>query len=104
MEAVRGDQSAIQNIDRICFSKDGLLRTEFENLYRALFRNSDLHVTAVRVIASKSKGLTRSEILEQTRLPDSGATTKLLDELEKAASLDGILRSSGKREKVCTNW
>ncbi|MCB0609111.1 MAG: AAA family ATPase [Lewinella sp.] len=97
LEAVRGDQSAIQNIDRICFSKDGLLRTEFENLYRALFRNSDLHVTAVRAIASKSKGLTRSEILEQTRLPDSGATTKLLDELEKS----GFIRrySPFKRQK-----
>lgn len=84
LETVRGDQSATQNIERICFSTDGLLRSEFENLYRALFKNSERHIAIVRTIATKSKGLTRSEILEQTKLPDSGASTRLLDELEKS--------------------
>ncbi len=84
LEAVKSDQSAAQNIDRICFAKDGLLRTEFENLYRALFRNADRHIAIVRAIATKSMGLTRTEILEYTQLPDSGASSKLLDELEKS--------------------
>ena len=53
LEAVKGDQSAAQNIERICFAKDGLLRTEFENLYRALFKNFGRHLTIVRAIATK---------------------------------------------------
>ncbi len=84
LEAVKGNQSAAQNIERICFASDGLLYTEFENLYQALFKNSDRHVAIVRAIATKSKGLTRKEIIELTQLSDSGATTKLLDELEKS--------------------
>lgn len=84
LEAVRGNQSAAQNIERICFARDGLLRTEFDNLYRALFKNSDKHLAVVRAIAKKSKGLTRKEIIASTKLPESGVTTKILDELEKS--------------------
>ncbi len=84
LEAVKAGQSAAQNIERICFAKDGLLRTEFDNLYRALFKNADRHIAIVRAIASKTMGLTRTEILEQAQLPDSGASSKLLDELEKS--------------------
>ncbi|HRF41037.1 MAG TPA: hypothetical protein PK198_19735, partial [Saprospiraceae bacterium] len=84
LEAVRGDQSAAQNIERMCFASDGMLRNEFDNLYRALFKNSERHVAVVRAIATKSKGMTRSEILETAKLPDSGASTRLLDELEKS--------------------
>ena len=84
LEAVRGNQSAAQNIERICFARDGLLRTEFDNLYRALFKNSDKHLSVVRAIATKSKGLTRKEIIALTKLPESGVTTKILDELEKS--------------------
>ena len=84
LEAVRGEQSAAQNIERMCFASDGMLRNEFDNLYRALFKNSERHVAVVRAIATKSKGMTRSEILETAKLPDSGASTRLLDELEKS--------------------
>ena len=84
LEAVKGDQSAAQNIERMCFASDGLLRNEFDNLYRALFKNSERHVAVVRAIARKSKGMTRIEILKTTKLPDSGASTRLLDELEKS--------------------
>jgi AAA+ ATPase superfamily predicted ATPase len=84
LEAIRGNQSAAQNIEHICFSQDGLLRSEFENLYRALFKNSDKHLAVVRAIATKSKGLTRKEIIKLSQLPESGISTKVLDELEKS--------------------
>ncbi len=34
-------QSAAQNINRLCFTPDGILRTEFDNLYRSLFNNAN---------------------------------------------------------------
>ncbi len=97
LEAVNGGQSATQNIERMCFAPDGLLRTEFSNLYHALFKNSYRHVAIVRTIATRAKGMTRTEILELTKLPDSGASTRLLDELEKS----GFIRkySPFKRQK-----
>lgn len=84
LQAVKGNQSAAQNIERICFANDGLLRTEFKNLYRALFKNHEQHLTIVRAIATKTKGLTRKELIELTKLPDNGTTSNLLDELEKS--------------------
>ena len=84
LEAVKGNQSAAQNIERICFAADGLLRNEFDNLYHALFKNSEKHISIVRAIATKTKGLTRLEIIENTKLPNNGTTTRLLDELEKS--------------------
>jgi uncharacterized protein len=38
----------------------------------------------VEAIASKAKGLSRDEIISATGLPNSGNTTKLLQELEES--------------------
>ena len=84
LEAIKGNESVVQNIERICFASDGLLRGEFDNLYRALFKNSEKHVGIVRAIATKTKGLTRKEIIGVTKLNDNGNTTKILEELEKS--------------------
>lgn len=82
LEAIGGGKSPMQNIEEICFAKDGLLRTEFENLFRALFSNSEKHTAIVKAIATKAKGLTRSEIIELTKLSVGSGTTRVLNELE----------------------
>lgn len=82
LEAVEGGKSPMQNIEEICFSKDGLLRTEFDNLFRALFSDAEKHTAVVRAIATKSKGLTRNEIIELTNLSIGSSTTRVLEELE----------------------
>ncbi len=84
LQAFSGAESPVQNIERICFSPDGLLRLEFESLYKALFSKQERHIAIVRTIATKAKGLTREEIIKISKLPDAGSTTKLLDELEKS--------------------
>jgi hypothetical protein len=38
LEQVDVTQSAAQNINRLCFEKDGMLRSEFDNLYQSLFK------------------------------------------------------------------
>jgi len=43
LKEIKAGKSAIQNIDDLCFSEDGLLADEFTNLYPALFENSDNH-------------------------------------------------------------
>ncbi len=84
LEAVSGQKSAAQNIEDICFASDGLLRTEFNNLFHALFSKAERHITIVRAIATRATGLTRKEIVALSGLPEGGATTRLLDELEKS--------------------
>jgi len=79
-----GGLSAMQNIENLCFTQDGPLRNEFNNLFPALFSNSERHIAIVEAIAAKNKGLTRKEIIEATRLPGNGSTSKLLMELEES--------------------
>lgn len=74
--------SVAQNVDSLFFSKNAELAYEFENLYKALFRHSEMHVQVVTALAQKSMGLTRDELLKITGIQSSGNFTAVLDELE----------------------
>ena len=78
-----------QNVDALCFAEDGALRGEFDELYAALYKNSEKYVKIVTALSSKTKGLTRDEIIDATGLTSGGGMTQLLDELE----LCGFIRS-----------
>lgn len=75
--------SLAQNIDRLCFSKNGALQEEFSSLYASLFKHSDNHIKVVESLSKKTKGLTRTEIITTTKLSDGGALSKTLEELEQ---------------------
>ncbi len=81
LKTIQSGESAAQVIDRLCFTKDGGLIDEFQNLYRALFDNADKHICIVKALAEKPMGLTRTEILEACDLSSGGGVTKLLEEL-----------------------
>ena len=74
--------SLAQNVDKLFFSKNAPLKEEFNDLYKALFKNASPHIAVVTALATKSKGLVRKEILEQTGLADNGAFSTVLEELE----------------------
>jgi AAA+ ATPase superfamily predicted ATPase len=84
LEAIERDKSALQNINEICFSETGLLRNEFSRLYPALFDNADNHIAVIRALAKKRKGLSRSEIINEAKVPNGSSTTKVLEELEQS--------------------
>jgi len=75
-------KSAIQLIDAVCFSKNGLLKTEYDELYHSLFKNAKNHIKIVEALASKPQGLTKSELSKITKLPLSGSLLRPLEELE----------------------
>jgi uncharacterized protein len=77
-------ESPAQIIDRLCFSKDGLLKNEFNNLYTALFANAQNHELVIRTLANKGKGLTRKEIIAECGFTSGGTTSKILDELQES--------------------
>ena len=81
---VLASESAIQNINRICFTENGVLRKEFSNLFSSLFYNPEKHLLIVNALATKAKGLTREDILTITKLPNAGSSTKILEELEES--------------------
>lgn len=76
-------ESVAQNIDRLCFSPDGELKGEFENLYHSLFKKAGDHIAIVTALAKKGKGLTRKQLLDATKLNNNQKFTTTMDELEK---------------------
>ncbi|TGV04709.1 AAA family ATPase [Flavivirga rizhaonensis] len=81
LEHISKGKSAAHNIQEMCFSKDGILNTEFENLYPALFDNAGNHIKIIKALASKSRGLERQEILKITGMSDGGWFSNILNEL-----------------------
>jgi AAA+ ATPase superfamily predicted ATPase len=74
--------SLAQNVDRLCFSKNGALRDEFSSLYASLFKHAENHIKVVKTLGKKIKGMTRDEIIQASRLQGGGLTT-VLEELEQ---------------------
>ncbi len=90
--------SASQNINRLCFQRDGLLIEEFRDLYISLFNKAEKHLSVIETLSKKAKGLTRSEIIDDTKLPNAGSTTRILNELEESGFIRKYI-SFGKKEK-----
>ncbi|MEO6632994.1 MAG: ATP-binding protein, partial [Mucilaginibacter sp.] len=84
LKEIEPGHSAAQVIDKLCFTKDGLLNDEFKNLYYSLFDSAENHIEIIRALAQKGKGLTRTEIIETCKLTSGGYTTQLLDELKES--------------------
>ena len=91
LKSIEPGQSAAQNIDRLCFTKDGVLQSEFKNLYQSLFDNAQHHIAVIRALAKKTKGLTRNEIIEACDLSSGGTTTRLLEELEESGFITSYI-------------
>ena len=74
--------SLAQNVDKLCFAKNGELRDEFSILYASLFKKPGNHELVVKTLAKKKMGMTREEIIRATKLQGGGLTT-VLEELEQ---------------------
>ena len=98
LDQLKSGLSAMQNIQEICFERDGYLKNEFERLLASLFKNYHHHVNIIRALATKNMGLTRSEIISLTKYSNGGMLTEILDELEKSGFIS-IQNSLGKRLK-----
>lgn len=98
LNQVEGGKSAIQNIDEICFRPDGLLRTEFDNLYSSLFANPDRYESIVTALSSTWKGMSRTEIIAKTKFLDGGGLTMMLQDLEQSGFISSYI-PFGKKKK-----
>ena len=76
-------ESLAQNVDRLFFDADAKLANEFDALYRSLFKFPTPYVTIVSALATKKAGMTREEILAETKLLDNDTFIRALRELEQ---------------------
>jgi hypothetical protein len=84
LKRVSQGESAQQAIDKLYFEKDGLLRSEFKNLYQSLFDNAQHNEAIVRFPAGKASGFSWTEIISGCGFTMGGETTRLFGELEES--------------------
>ena len=71
------------NIDALFFGSNAPLRTEFDFLFRSLFKASSLYRRVVESLAKKRSGLTLAEIKASLGLGATGTISTVLSNLEK---------------------
>ncbi len=81
LKEIEGSMSVIQNINKLCFTKNGLLFDEFDRLYASLFAHAEIHIDIVKILASKKQGMPRNEIAAKSKVKNGGGLTQVLNEL-----------------------
>ena len=102
LEEVDPTLSADENIRRICFTPDGYLFREFNELFSDII--SRTAPTKRRVLEALSEGpMSGTELAERLSIQRSGRMSDLLDELETAGFIvkaDGLNPATGRRARV----
>lgn len=88
LNQIQAGQSAVQNIQRICFQPKGYLRKEFERLFSSLFDNYERYISVVRVLANKRVGMVRNDIATQANLTNGSQLTRVLSELNESGFIE----------------
>jgi AAA+ ATPase superfamily predicted ATPase len=75
--------SPTQNINELCFREEGALVDEYRSLYYSLFDAPERYMAVVEALTSKTKGLSRYEIADITKIPSGGMLKETLEDLER---------------------
>lgn len=81
---VQPGDSVAQTINRLCFTPQGQLVAEFNNLYQSLFDDSQKHVQIVKGLAEKKGGVFQKDLLQSLEMPSGGQSSLALEELEES--------------------
>ena len=100
LDAIQPNLSAAQNIQALLFDKAGLLKNEFFNLYRSLFRKYDIYEKVVEVLSSKNEGLQRSDIIKLSGVSSGGTLTKVLVDLEESGFICAYTSLDNKNKNI----
>lgn len=100
LDAIRPDLSATQNIQNLFFEQSSLLRNEFSNLYRSLFRKHKTYETIVEALSTKTQGLQRGEIIVLSKVASGGTLTRVLKDLEESGFISSYISLDGKAKNT----
>ena len=100
LQRISTGESVVTIIDKLCFAKDGFLRTEFDVIFYSLFIKAENHIAIVKALAKVRKGLTRAEILKKTKLKTGGTFSKTLNELTESGFISYYLPYKGTKDRL----
>jgi len=81
LDHIQKGDSPTTAIERLCFTKDGLLYSEYDNLFKALYENPDDHETIIKTLAKHKQGLTRKELIAKSKVEAGGPFTRAIKDL-----------------------
>lgn len=81
LEHIKKGESATVAIERLCFETTGLLRNEYNYLYKALFTNANDHESIVKVLAKSQGGISREEVIKRSGVQPGGPYNRAMDDL-----------------------
>ncbi len=81
LEKIKKGESVVQNIDRLCFDKEGELTNEFDEVFTSLFDEVKNHIVIIKALAQINKGITRKMLLEKCNMQQNGFSSKIINEL-----------------------
>lgn len=101
LEEIQPEQTAEQNIKRMCFSKGGILVEEFDKIFGDIFgRRADDYKRIIQVLSHGS--LDQTEICERLGIVQTGGFSKMLITLQQSGFLarDHVWNGNLKRVKL----
>lgn len=93
-------KSVLQNVDKICFSREGILYSEFERLFRSLFEKAEIYLQVVREIAKRRYGISRADLLKALHMTSGGSLSKRIEELEAAGFVKSFIPYGNKKRDL----
>ena len=87
-----------ENIDQLFFREGAVLRTEYDFIFRSLFKDSKTYRSVVELLANNASGMSRKEIQASLKIGEGGLLTEVLDNLCKCDFVRNY-NSFGKKER-----
>lgn len=84
LDQVKKGESDSQAIERLCFANGGLLKNEFNFIFRSLFKDASKHELIIEKIYELGRQASRENIAKATQIESSGDFSKKLLELEES--------------------
>jgi len=85
LKEIKKGKSSAQMIDDLCFKKTGLLHSEFQNLFKALFDEAETNLEIVKAIVRSNNMISRTQLIKCLGKSSGGTLNKRLNELEASS-------------------
>lgn len=100
LRLIEKGKSLAQNIDEMFFIRKGRLDGEFDNLYSALYEESDQYIKVVKAISKLNRGLSRAEISKETGISNGGGLSAILEDLDRCDIIRSYLGYGNKKKGI----
>ena len=81
LENIQQGESPSKAIERMCFENGGILKNEYQNLYKALFDYPQNHEAIVSTLAMTKSGMNQQDLAKKSKVQKGGPFTRAMNDL-----------------------